>query len=301
MVLHVIGSVLLGLLASKGISVPVEINLVFSELTILIPAFLFILNGNYSFRDELGFRPVKAGTVLMCVLLTFLVTPVVSFVNVLSQLFVKNEIISMSGSLLAGSDLTVLFLAGVYGPLCEEILFRAIFCNRYEVYTGPVRAGLISALLFALAHMNINQATYAFVLGFIFAVINKAANSVYPSIIIHCMINLGNVLVLIIINRIGKGIGADTDLAVAAEQARKGDMIYVLIGVLLVAAIISTVIAIPCIVWMSEHEGNKEAFYDMFARKHESKGWISVPMVIAVLFILFMMFGLGPLLEVINR
>ena len=96
--------------------------------------------------------------------------------------------------------------------------------------------------------MNINQAAYTFVLGVIFSIINKAAGSVYPSMIIHACINGGNIVLMIIMSKAAKLLGADADIAQAAEEARHSSMIYVMIGGTLVVALISSALAIPCVV-----------------------------------------------------
>ena len=299
MILHVLQSLAFNVLAQKGIEPPVEVLLVFSELSILVPTLIYILIKRLSFREDLGFRRIKAGTFFMCLLLTILVMPVASFFNVLSQLFVSNTMVQMSDELLGGSGVMVLILGSLYGPFCEEFLFRAVFAGRYETIAGPLRAGFISAVLFALAHMNINQACYAFVLGFIFAVINKAAGSVYPSMIIHIGINAVNILLMLVMESAYKAMGVDIDIAAAAEAARGSDVLYVMIGVTLVAAIICTAIAIPCVVFVAKHEGHIEELTGMFTGKHPSGGWLSIPLVIGVCFVLFVMLGLGPLLKML--
>ena len=300
MLIHVAGSVLMSFLPQKGIIIPVEVSLVFSELTVLVPAIIFILIRNLNFRNDLGFRPVKTGTVLMSILLSFLVTPVASFINALSQLFVSNTMVQMSDTLTGGSDIVVFFLGALYGPFCEEFLFRAIFNNRYEKYLGPVRAMLISSMYFALAHMNVNQAMYAFVLGMIFCIVNKAANSVYPSLIIHICINAGNILLLFVANKAYSALGESIDFAASAEAARTGDAIYYMIGVTLVLAIICSSIAIPCIVWMSRHEDNFESFSDMFKSRHPKAHWLTIPAALGIFLILFVIFGLKPVIGMLK-
>ena len=299
--LHILGSVALGFLPQKGINIPVEVELVLSELTILIPSAVFILIRNYNFREDLGFRRIRPGSFFMCILLSALVTPVASFVNVVSQLFVANTMTQMSDSLLSASDAALLFLGALYGPFCEELLFRGIFFNRYDKYVGPLRAGLISALFFALAHMNVNQAAYAFVLGVIFSIVNKAAGSIYPSIIIHVCVNGMNILLLLATSGITDELGESVDIAAAAEQARGSDIIYVMIGATLVIAMISSAIAIPCIVWMARHEGRFEDLYDMFKGKHPKAKWLTIPVILALAIVLFVMFGLSPLMSLIGK
>ncbi len=300
MIAHILMSVGITLLDGKGLTLPVEVSLVISELTILIPSAIYILIKRSDFKTDLGFRPIKAGSVLMCVLLSVLVTPLASFVNVLSQLFVENTMVQMSDSLTGGSNAIVLFLAAVYGPFCEEFMFRSIFARGYGKHEGPMRAALISALFFALAHMNVNQAAYAFVLGVVFAIVNKAADSVYPSIILHICVNGANMLLLFVMTAAAKYAGDGVDLAESAEAARKGNAIYVLLGVTLIGALISTAIAVPCVVWLSKHEGRFEGLKEMFTVKHERKNWINVPTVLALLIMLFVMFGLDPVLSALG-
>ena len=300
MIIHVAGSVLQGIIYQRDPEFPVELALIISEMTILIPSVIYILIRNMSIKEDLGFRPIRAGSVLMCVLLSVLVSAIASFINVFSQLFVSNTMVGMSESLLGGYGLAVLFLAAIYGPFCEEFLFRAILFNRYDRYVGPLRAGLISAALFALAHMNINQAAYAFVLGVIFSIINKAAGSVYPSIIIHACINGANMLMLLAMGAAAEALGDKTDIVESAEAARQSDAIYVLLGVTFFAAVICTLIAIPCVVWLSKHEGKFDDLTDMFTVKHENAGWLRLPTVLGMAFLLFIMFGLEPVMKLLN-
>ena len=300
MVLHVLQALAFSLLVQKGIEPPIEIQLVFSELSILIPALIYVLIKRLGFREDLGFCRIKAGTFFMCILLTLLIMPIAAFFNVLSQLFVSNTIVQMSDELLSGSDITVLFLGGIYGPVCEEFLCRSVFFKRYETITGPLRAGFISAVLFALAHMNINQACYAFVLGVIFCIVNKAAGSVFPSMIIHSLINIFNIGMIMVAVMASKAMGDDIDIAAAAEQARGTDYMYFLVGVTLVIAVVCTAVAIPCTVFIAKHEGQLEALKDMFTKKHEKGRWLSIPLVLGVCFVLFVMFGLERVLALVS-
>ena len=297
---HILMALAVSLLEDKGFVFPVEVTLVISELTILVPSAVYILIRNLNFREDLGFRPIKAGSVLMCLLLTVLITPIASFVNVLSQLFVKNTMVQMSDSLAGGSNVAVFLLASLYGPFCEEFLFRSILARGYEKHVGPMRAAFISALFFALAHMNVNQAAYAFVLGVIFVIVNRAAGSVYPSIIIHACINGSNILLLFLMTAVTDAMDNGT-LAQSAEAARTGEAIYVLIGVTLVMAVISAAIAIPCTVWLAKHEGNLESLKEMFTVKHPRARWLTIPVILAIVTVLFVMFGLAPVMSMLTN
>ena len=300
MIMHVMQSLAFNLLMQKGIVPPTEIMLIFSELTILVPPIIYVLVKRLSFRDDLGFRPIKAGTFFMSILMLFLVMPIASFFNALSQLFVSNTMIQMSDQLLTSTSTGLIIIGGFVAPFCEEFMFRSVFCNRYDRIAGPLRAALISAMLFALAHMNINQACYAFVLGFIFAVINKAAGSVFPSMIIHIGINALNLLLLVGMKSAYTAMGMDIDIAAAAEATRTTDVLYVMIAVTLVIAIVCTAIAIPCTVFIAKNEGRMDELTGMFTGKHPKIRWLTVSLILGICFVLFMMFGLKPFLSLFS-
>ena len=299
-IVHVAFSIAFSLLAQKGFTFPVEVSLVVSELTILVPAFIYVLIKNLGFTKDIGFTPIKAGTFLMCVLLSVIITPISSFVNVLSQFFVPNTMVAASDYLAAGSSPAVLFLGAIYGPLCEEFVFRGVLNNRYDKYIGPIRAGLVSSLFFALAHLNINQAAYTFVLGFILAVVNKAAGSIFASVTIHACINGGNIALLLMMTKAAKSLGGDVDLVSSAEAVRGSDIMYYMLAVTMMAAIVCTLLAIPCIAFIAKNEGRYDLLCDMFTKKGPKVRWITVSSALAIAFALFVMFGIGPVLRIIG-
>ena len=300
MALQVILSAVVSLLGQKGIELPVELSLILSEMTILIPTLIYILAGNLSFKEDLGFRAVRPGTVIMSLVLVILVTPVATFFNVLSQLFVNNTMVEMSDTLTSGSSVAVVLLGAVYAPFCEELMFRSVFARRYELYAGPMTAAFISALYFALAHMNINQAMYTFALGWIFAVVNKAARSVVPSMIIHACINFGNLLMLFVMSFVYEKLGVNMNMAASAEAARNSDVIYPVVATFLVLAIICSAVAIPCVVFIAKHEGGHEVLHEVFSKRAGKKKWICFSSVLGIVFVLFIMFGLKPVLSLFN-
>ena len=300
MLMHVICSIAANILEQKGITIPIELSLIVSELTLFVPALIYVLIRKLGFSEDLGFGKIKPGTILMSVFMSFPVWSIGSFFNVLSQLFVSNTMVQMSDTLLGGSNISVWFLGSIFGPFCEEFVCRSVFNRRYELIAGPMRAGLISALYFALAHLNLNQAAYAFVLGVLFSIINKAAGSVYPSMIIHMCINGCNLLMIMAMIGITEEFGSAQDLAAAAEATRGSDMIYILLAVTLVGALLSLLILIPCVAFVSKHENRFEELISMF-KKGQSKGrWFTFSSALAICFTLFIMFGLNPLLSALG-
>ena len=303
---HVVLSFLLSIIEGMGIVMPIELQLILSEVTILLPGLIYILIKKLSFRGNLGFCKIKTGTIFMAILLSVLITPTATLVNLVTQLFVPNTLAQASNELLSGSGFVVWFLASVYGPFCEELCFRSIIHNGYEKYAGFIKALFVSALFFGLTHLNVNQACYAFVLGIMFSIINKASGSVYTSMIIHTCINGANMLLVIETNALYESLGMDMDIAQSAEMARGMDaFLYIYIAVFLVLAIGGLAIATPCVIWMAKHEGRLEEFKKAFLKKNKDESakvrcFVNVPAIAATVFALFLMFGLDPLMQAIG-
>lgn len=299
---HVLGTFCMSILEQKGIDIPMELQLIISELTILTPTLIFALKKKMSFREDFGFCKIKVGTIFMSVLLSVLITPVATFVNLLSQLFVPNTMVQASNELFSGSALMILFLSSIYGPFCEELCFRSAILRRYEKGSGFIRAVLISSLFFGLLHLNVNQACYAFVLGILFSIINKASGSVYTSMIIHTCVNGGNMLMLFFSLQVSKLSGAEMDVAAAAESVRGAtSFMYIMIGIFLVLALGGLAISVPCVIWMAKHEGHLEEFKSAFSKnkdpeKKKVRAFFNVPTIIATVVAAFLVFGLGPMM-----
>ncbi|MGN1376197.1 MAG: lysostaphin resistance A-like protein, partial [Prevotella sp.] len=82
------------------------------------------------------------------------------------------------------------FVICLFAPLVEEIVFRgAILRALLERYSNRWIPILISALLFALVHMNPAQMPHAFIVGILLGWLYCRTGSIIPGIIIHFVNN----------------------------------------------------------------------------------------------------------------
>lgn len=71
---------------------------------------------------------------------------------------------------------------------CEEFLFRGAILTNCLPF-GRSTAILISSLLFALMHQNVQQFFYAFVAGIFLGVLYEMSGSIWPGVIMHTLNN----------------------------------------------------------------------------------------------------------------
>lgn len=102
---------------------------------------------------------------------------------------------SSTGIATSGNLWFAVLSCGIAGPIIEEICFRYGLMRTFKtVY--PRGAIYIQAILFGLAHGNIIQGVYTFILGMAFGYVYEKSNyNLMNSILLHCVINTSSVLI----------------------------------------------------------------------------------------------------------
>ena len=101
----------------------------------------------------------------------------------------------VSDSIESASPGLQLLVAGIIGPAAEELLFRGLLMRRTEKALGPVRAMLLSALMFGVFHGNLTQGIAAAVLGICLGIACLCTDSLLVPVLMHAAANSAAVLV----------------------------------------------------------------------------------------------------------
>ncbi len=263
--------VILGVVLQGMISVPVWMSVFMAQVFLVIPAFIYLPAKEGTFRGQLGFRKIRPATILLSLLMTLAVWPIFTFVNVLSQFVVPNTVVTVMEEVSGSTSSTVftLLASTVLAPICEEIVFRGVFAKRYDAITSSLRAGLISGLFFGIVHMNLNQMGYAFVLGVFFALANKAAGSIFPSIIMHVVINLVNMVALLTSQTMMANNG--TSMMEAMENINMKSVLLIALVIYFVMAVAGLAASIPCLEFMAKTEGRLEEYKRDLLKKQDGE------------------------------
>lgn len=89
-----------------------------------------------------------------------------------------------------GSSVIIQILATVISaPLLEEFLVRGLIYKRMKRWSSPLLAAIISSALFGLIHMNLVQFVYAFILGFMIALVYEKFENIWAPILFHFAAN----------------------------------------------------------------------------------------------------------------
>lgn len=271
-----IGVVLFLSFFGKRINIGIVANFFLGEAILMVPALLFLLlKRSKSVLTEgvaapppvcsMAFHRVKISTLLMIVVVTVLLRPLVTVLNILTLFFTDNAVAAIEGDILSLPFPVMLFMIGIFAPFCEEFVFRGIIYRSYADNGGfwPV---LLSALTFGLMHMNFNQAVYAFAIGIFLAVLVEAAGSLWASIFCHMFFNSYEVVMMYLMKAMLGNTYMEAVNKAADEMA--GIQLQAGFAVYLIIAAVTTPIAVCCVVWIAKNEGRQEEVQAMFRRRN---------------------------------
>lgn len=256
-----------------------------NELIYLIPALLFVVCSGTHLGELLDFRRIRISTALMTVLFAFLCMPIASVCNLFSMFFVDNTVAASSEVILRMPFLTAFFLIAVYAPVCEEMIFRGITYGSLKKGLNVFQAMFVSALFFAMAHMNFNQAAYAVVLGVILVLLKEATGSLRATILFHIVFN-GYSVVLMYAGQ-GMAAGAASELTQTMAGTDYRDYMLAGISVYIVIAAVATALAACVLFWIAGNEGRREQLQDMWKKRKTGRGRVLCVSFVIVLALYF--------------
>lgn len=258
------------------------------ELVMILPIFIFMIATKEKLTVFLGFHRMKLGSIFMIVLFTLLSMPLITLLNVFSQIWVDNEVSLMIDNMDMGNlPFWLLYLSlGIIAPVFEEIICRGAYYQSYKKSGGPFKAMILSAIIFAVIHMNFNQAAYAFAIGILAVLLVEATGSLWSSIIYHGLIN-GSQAVIMYVN-----LRADSEIYKESASLVTGNFLIYAIGIYLVLTAVTLPLAWAVLVWISQHEGRSGILsYVWKERKTKKDKMVTIPYIVALILCISVMTG----------
>lgn len=114
---------------------------------------------------------------------------------------IQSEIANPVQQLIDSADIWFnLIVISIIAPIFEEIFFRKMLVDRSIRYGARVSI-ILSAVIFAFFHGNLNQFFYAFLMGGFFAYVYIRTGKITYTIILHIIVNfMGSVVSPIVVN-----------------------------------------------------------------------------------------------------
>lgn len=161
-------------------------------LLIAMPTIIYAKIKGASIKDDLRFNSLSLIDALLVIVAFISAYFVAVFINLLGEIF-----ISLLGNLIvpdipfaksSAEYLVLLFVIAGSAGICEEILFRGFILRAYEKL-GMWPGIIVTALLFSILHLNIQNILAPFFLGIILGFVVYKTNSIFAGIIGHFINN----------------------------------------------------------------------------------------------------------------
>lgn len=181
-----------GMISTEYFSLIFEIlypSLIAADIIIMIPMIISAVR-----KKEKIFKKITINETLFLISLAIVLNFIVSFIVVNLPAQTTSSYDDLMGIVLSNKNFFMVMLtSGILAPIIEEFIFRyamiGIFSKR-----GRNFAIFMSALMFGIAHFNIIQSSYAFVLGLVLGYLYWNERNILKSIIVHLVINSTSVM-----------------------------------------------------------------------------------------------------------
>lgn len=166
-----------------------------------LPIFIYIMRKTEAKTLEKHKMTVK--TFVICISITMFLMWIGNIMGVIITSgigsLIQHEVSNPINDVINNSGLVAnLIIITTIAPIFEELIFRKLLIDRTIKYGGTISV-LLSGLLFAFFHGNLNQFFYAFLLGGFFAIIYIKTGQIKYTIGLHMIINfIGSVVSLFV-------------------------------------------------------------------------------------------------------
>lgn len=176
------------------------------EVLMVFPAVVYLMGRQQPLRKSFGLTVPGWKEWLLLLPLAVCVDKIAEFINVLSQLITLNVVSNhMIPLIMEYPFLVSFFVIAITPAVCEELIYRGVLYRNYRK-SGIVTGMLLSGFLFGIMHMNLNQFSYAFVLGILLALVVEITGSMLPAMFLHLYINGRSVVVVNVVVRYLSGL-----------------------------------------------------------------------------------------------
>jgi membrane protease YdiL (CAAX protease family) len=144
----------------------------------------------------LSIVPIAFAMVGLASLYMIGVQVVASYVSMINDSLKQYSDIFAKGAVQPFDTVLYYLSIGLFIPVIEEIVFRGIILQEF-LSTMKVRSAVIlSSIVFGCMHVQPVQIGYAVMCGLILGIVYVYSNSIYMSILVHCVFNfMGGVMV----------------------------------------------------------------------------------------------------------
>ena len=216
---YILLSILAGaVIGVMDINMPLWGSYLLSQAIVLLPALIYVAIHKINIIACMPYRRLRISDGLLSLLFGYALVPTMLFVSNLTSLFSTNYVQDSVQELIAYPFVVQLLIIAVLPACVEEFVFRGLIYHSYRK-NGILGAAVLSGLVFGLMHLNINQLSYALLMGIVFALLVEATGSMYSSMLAHFAANSYSIIMMQLVSMTSGGSELLEQSAQAAESS----------------------------------------------------------------------------------
>lgn len=213
--LSILAGVVIGVM---DINMPLWGSYLLSQAIVLLPALIYVAIHKINIIACMPYRRLRISDGLLSLLFGYALVPTMLFVSNLTSLFSTNYVQDSVQELIAYPFVVQLLIIAVLPACVEEFVFRGLIYHSYRK-NGILGAAVLSGLVFGLMHLNINQLSYALLMGIVFALLVEVTGSMYSSMLAHFAANSYSIIMMQLVSMTSGGSELLEQSAQAAESS----------------------------------------------------------------------------------
>lgn len=158
---------------------------------------IYIVVKKEGFKESLYIKPITLKHAFLATLLGIAALQLSTLIIAGLSELLPNQVgayIESSEGLVNANIILVFISIGLFAPIFEELFLRGLFFRYFESMLSPKWLVLLSALAFAVFHLNLIQGAFAFSAGLIMAYAFYLTKNIFVPILIHLGHNAFSVL-----------------------------------------------------------------------------------------------------------
>lgn len=163
-----------------------QIIIIPAQLTGILLMTLYLWKAGYISKEKVTWSPVSFSYLGWSLLI--LLASICLITNLIEHMKWLPNLMENVFDILQSGWVGILTIA-VIGPVLEELLFRGAITKALLKQYSPVKAILISAVIFGVFHINPAQIIPAFLIGILFGWVYYKTASLIPCILMHILNN----------------------------------------------------------------------------------------------------------------
>lgn len=228
--------------------------LMFNHFTLfIVPAIIYMIVTKSNFKKTFRLNKLSWSNIGFTILLAILAQPIMNLCALVSSYFFPNNVAEFVGQINYMPYWQMLLIMAVTPAITEEVTMRGVILSNYDE-VSPIKAAIITGILFGIFHMSPQQFLYATLLGILMAYLVRITNSIFSAVLLHFLINGWTVTLQKLITKISETFNLENAVDQAADTTLQlGDLIS------MAALLIPFAIGAGALIWcILRHMNNKQ-------------------------------------------